>query len=129
MLLIALRLSACSFSIVISSSSSESSKKAPILLIALLFGTSLSGLRSASDLFLFVGDFGAGAELGGYAIGDEISGMMGGDEGMRLSREKSVGNRFIGAYFRFLSGVSIVVSHATRRCARRQYLLYSLPHS
>jgi hypothetical protein len=56
---------------------------APILRTALLFGTSLRGSRTWSERFLFFGDKACGRELGGYATGEDMSGMVyaGGDEG------------------------------------------------
>ena len=77
MLLTALFFSVCSFSAAMSSSSSESSTKPPILRVALLFGTSFNGSRASSGRFLFFGDGACGIdELGGYAIGDEMSGIV-----------------------------------------------------
>jgi hypothetical protein len=125
MLLIARLFMACSLSAAMSSSSSESSKKPPTLLAALLFGTSLSGLRSASDRFLFFGDVRIGNELAGYVTGEERSVMTGGDEGIPLSVVK----RGRGAFLRCFSGVSGRISSVSAQLDRWQYRLGGLPHS
>jgi hypothetical protein len=110
MLLIALLLSVCSFSAAMSSSSSESSRNPPIFRVALLFGTPFSGSRASSGRFLFFGDGAWGIdELGGYAMGDETSGIakVGGDEGNVVnSIEGTVGGRLTGDCLRRFAGVS-----------------------
>ena len=115
MLLMALLFRACSLSAAISSSSSESSRNAPTLLGALLFGTSLSGLRPPSDRFLFFGEVGFGNELAGYARGEEMSGIAGGEEGMW---QLSVGKRWRGAFFKCFSGVTGEISSVTAQFDR-----------
>ena len=91
MLFIALLFSACSLSAAMSSSSSESSRKAPTLLAALLCGTSFSGLRSASDRFLFFGVVLTGNELAGYTGGEDMSGMAGGEDGKTVCEDGTIG--------------------------------------
>ena len=84
MLLIAILFVECSFSAAISSSSSESSRKPPTLRAACLLDGSSNELRASIDRFLFFGVAACGMdELGGYAMGEEISGMAntGGEDG------------------------------------------------
>lgn len=90
----------------------------------LVLGTSFSGTRVSKERFRFLGDESKGIdELGGYAIGEDRSGMLvGGDDGnARSAAVELTGVDSLCVEVRFLRGVSTGFSPSCGTIAHSLY--------